>query len=308
MVKAITNQESTSLTPTALLNLFELDLSPIGIPSQFYFCDMTTSLYKAIVFGGVTYSPFPIQIKEMGYDGQGSLIRPKVQLSNVGGFISNLLLQNQDIVGANVSITRVFARFIDAVNWPNGVSPYTPDPTGAYAPEIYFINRKTQENQQIVEFELSTAFELDGRKLPSRAMLAQFCSWRYREAGTCGYSGAPQADIYGNLFSGPPYNIVSLNNRGAWSASNSYAAGDYVTIYSAQQALLNVPLVYVCVNATGTNNSPFAANNPYWIQDSCGKTLAQCRYRFPFPAVLPFGGFGGLTRVPFVAGYTTQHT
>jgi lambda family phage minor tail protein L len=311
-IPAKTNAEATSLTPTVLLNLFMLDMSPIGINTQFYFCDMTTSSYKSIVYNGITYLPFPIQVKEMGYNGQGSLVRPKLQVSNINGFVSNILLQNQDLVGANVSITRVFSRFIDAVNWPNGVSPYTPDPNAAYAPEIYFINRKTQENQQVVEWELSTSFELDNRKLPSRIMLAQFCSWRFRERGTCGYQGGPISDANGNLFTGSMYNISTFTNRGSWLSSNSYSVGDYVTIYSNQQSLLNVPLVFVCINATGLNNSPLVSGNTYWVQDSCQKTLLACRLHYPqptaTPVVLPFGGFGGLTRVPYVAGYSTQNT
>jgi lambda family phage minor tail protein L len=310
MVKTATNQESQSLAPTSLLTLFELDLSPISVNTQFYFCDMTTSSYQPITYAGTTYVPFPIQIKEMGYDGQGSLVRPKIQVSNINGFVSNLLLQNQDLVGANVSITRVFARFIDAVNWPNNISPYFPDPNAAYAPEVFFINRKTQENQQIVEWELSSSFELDNRKLPSRTMLAQFCSWRYREPGTCGYSGVPLTDVQGNLFTGPPYNLTTFTNRGVWSAANTYNQGDYFTIYSAQQSLLNVPLVYVCLQngVAAPNNNPFVAGNPYFVQDACSKVLAQCRLRFPYPSVLPFGGWLGLVRSPYVLGASTQNT
>lgn len=305
-----TNTEATSLTPSALLTLFELDLSSIGVNSQFFFCDMVSALYKPIVYGGVTYVPFPIQIKDMGYDGQGNLVRPKLQVSNINGFVSNLLLQNQDLVGANVTITRVFARFIDAVNWPNGVSPYTPDPNAAYAPEIFFINRKTEENQQTVGWELSSSFELQNKKLPSRVMLAQFCSWRYREKGTCGYSGIPVADVNGNLFTAPPYNITSFNNRGNWSSGNTYQKGDYFTIFSTQQSLLNVPLVYVCLqnNVSAPNNNPLVSGNTFFIADACGKTLAQCRTRFSYPAILPFGGFGGLIRSPWVAGFNTQNT
>lgn len=310
MIKQSVNAESDSLTPTALLNLFELDMSPIGIPTQLYFIDQTNSNYKPVVFGGTTYIPFPIIINDAGYDGQGSIVRPKLQVSNINGFVSNLLLQNQDLVGSNIIWTRVFARFIDAVNYPNGVSPYTPDPTAAYAPETYFINRKTKENQQLVEWELSSSFELDGRRLPNRLQLANFCQWRYREIGTCGYTGAPIADINNNLFAGPPYNFSSLSNKGIWSASTTYNQQDYVTLYSANQSLLNVPQVFVCLtNGTvGISNNPFIAGNPNWVQDACPKTLAGCRFRFPYPTVLPFGAYPGITSSPFVAGYSTQQT
>lgn len=289
MTTKSTNAESMSLTPTALLNLFVLDLSPIGIATQYYFVDGTSSNYQSIVFGGETYIPFPVQLTEQGYDGQGGIIRPKLSVSNVNGFVSNLLLQDQDLVGANVIWTRVYARFVDAVNYPGGISPYTPDPTAAYAPEIYYINRKTKENQTEVEWELATSFELDGRKLPSRTCLANICQWRYRESSTCGYAGAPIADVNNNLFSGPPYNFGSLNSRGTWSASATYAQQDWVTIYTQNQALLNIPLVFVCLanGVVGQSNSPLVSANINWVQDGCAKNLAGCRIRFPFNPVAP---------------------
>lgn len=307
------NQESQSLTPSALLNLFTLDLSPIGDNTQYYFVDFVSANYKSVVFDGVTYPPFPIQIKGMGYDGQGAIVRPKLTVANPKGLISALLLQNQDLVGAAVTITRVFARFIDAVNFPGGVSPYTPDPTAAYAPEVFFINRKTGENQATIEWELATAFELDSRRLPSRTMLAGFCQWRFRDGITCGYSGAPVCDSLGRLFSGAPYNIGTLTNRGVWNAATTYHSGDYVTIFSANQSLLGVPQVFVCTN-TNVNSNPFVANNGNWALSGCPKTCAGCRLHFPasvppaLPVSLPFGGYPGISRAPFVGGYATQYT
>lgn len=309
MTTASANTEATLLTPTALINLFELDMTPIGNPVQFYFVDGTNTNYQSIVFGGQTYMPFPVQITDFGYDGQGGVVRPKLSVSNIGGFVSNLLLQNQDLVGATVSWTRVFARFIDAVNFPKGVSPYTPDPTAAYAPEIYFINTKTKENPATVQWELGTSFELDSRKLPNRVCLAGFCQWRYREIGTCGYSGPPVADVNNNLFTGPPYNYSALNPRGLWLPSNTYAQQDYVTIFSTNQALLKVPLVFVCVanGTSGQANSPLIPGSTVWVQDACAKTLLGCKIRYPFPAVLPFGAYPGLTRSPWVAGNSTTN-
>lgn len=302
-----TNTEATLLAPTALLDLFELDMNPIGVNTQLYLVSATSSNYQAIVFGGQTYIPFPVLMSEQGYDGQGSIVRPKLKVSNINGFVSSLLLQNQDLVGATITWTRVFARFIDAVNFTNGISPYTPDANAAYAPEIYYIFRKTGENQQEVNFELATSFEMDGRKLPSMTVLANFCQWRYREQGTCGYNGPPIADINNNLFSGSPYNFNSLNNRGLWSSSNTYNTQDYITIYSSNQSLLNIPLVFVCL-VNGTTINPLSGNTSVWVQDACPHTLAACRIRFPFPIPIPAGMFPGLTRSPFVQGYSNVQT
>lgn len=254
--------------------------------------------------------PFPVQITSTGYDGQGGIVRPKLSVSNIRGFVSNLLLQNQDLVGANVIWTRVYARFIDAINFPNGVSPYTPDPTASYAPEIFYIFQKTAENQQLVTWELATAFELTGKKLPNRIILANLCQWRYRDPTTCGYSGPPLADSNNNLFSGNPYNFNSLNSRGTWSSSNIYNRQDYVTIFSTTQGLLGVPQVFVCLNdgVTGLDNTPLMLNNVNWVQDSCAKNLQGCRFRFSWPQTLPFGAMPGVASSPYIAGYSTQDT
>lgn len=306
MVLTVVNQESQQLAATALLDLFELDLNPIGTDLQLYLVSATSSNYQPIIFGGQTYIPFPVSMTDQGYDGQGSIIRPKLKVSNINGFVSSLLLQNQDLVGATVTWTRVFARFIDSVNFQNGISPYTPDPSAAYAPEIFYIFRKTGENQQEIGMELATSFETDGKKLPSMVCLANFCQWRYREPGTCGYNGPPIADINNNLFSGSPYNFNALNNRGLWSSANTYNTQDYITIFSANQSLLNIPLVYVCLT-NGTTTSPLVPGTN-WVQDACPKNLAACRIRFPFPTPIPAGMFPGLTRAPFVQGYSNVDT
>ncbi len=308
-IPASVQAESQSLTPTARLTLFTLDLTPINDPVQYYFVSDTNALYQNIVFNGQTYQAFPITLKDAGYDGQGSIVRPKLQVSNINGFVSNLLLQQQDLVGATVTWQYVFARFIDAVNWPGGVSPYTPDTTAAYAPETLYINRKTQENQQIVEWELTPSFDLTARRVPSRQMLANICSIRYRDPLTCTYASIPVADINGNLFTGPPYNIT-LNSRGTWSNASTYNRGDYVTRFSTNQSLLNIPLVFVCLtNGTaGSANDPLnAAASTNWVQDACPKTCVGCRLRFPFPAALPFGGFPGLARTQYIAGYSSTN-
>ena len=39
--------------------------------------------------------------------------------------------------------------------------------------EVYYIDRKTIENRQVVEFELSANFDLDGVRLPKRQVLPE---------------------------------------------------------------------------------------------------------------------------------------
>lgn len=303
MPQQLVQIEGLSFTPSTLLSLWTLDGTNIGMAEPFYFLDGTSTSYQPVVFAGTSYTPFPIMVKSVAADGTGKIPRPSLVASNINGFVSNLLLQNQNLIGARVLRQRVYARFIDAVNWPNGKNPFgSPDPTAAYPQETWYVNRKVTENQQTVEWELGSLFEVDSVKLPRRQMNANICAFLYRDPTTCGYSGPPVADRNGMLFVGGAGTYgFTLNNRGIYNAGSTYAVGDYVTINSNIPQFAGLPIVYVCqvAGVTGNQNSPI--NNPgLWVQDACPKTIAGCKLRFPFPQTLPFGGFPGTSLAPYV--------
>jgi phage-related protein len=66
----------------------------------------------------------------------------------------------------------------------------TADPNQYIADDIWFVEQKVSENRYVIEFELSSAFDLMGHQLPSRQIIQNSCPWRYRSA-ECGYAGAP---------------------------------------------------------------------------------------------------------------------
>ena len=242
-------------------------------------------------------------MESMSYNGDGSVPRPKLHLSNINGYISQFLLQNQDIVGAKITRRRVFARFLDAVNFPGGVSPYTPDPTAAYPDEIFYLNRKVTENRMTVTFELATAFELDGVKLPSRPFLALICPIRYRDPTTCAYNGVPISDSSNNTFLGF-YGITGFNNKGNYATGVQYYPGDYVTTTSSLSQMAGVPFVYVA-NQTGIStplNGPGTQKTMFYA-DSCSKSVAGCKLHFPSPQALRGAFFPGVSRANFVASF-----
>lgn len=69
----------------------------------------------------------------------------------------------------------------------------TADPTKEFAPELWFIERKSTESFEGVEFELSSALNFLGVKLPRRQIIANQCPFVYRGA-LCNYTGPPVAD------------------------------------------------------------------------------------------------------------------
>lgn len=69
-------------------------------------------------------------------------------------------------------------------------NPYgTPNPTAEFPREVYYIDRKANENNEFVEFELATPFDLAGVRIPRRQALADLCAWEYKSA-ECSYAGA----------------------------------------------------------------------------------------------------------------------
>ena len=61
------------------------------------------------------------------------------------------------------------ARFLDAVNFDNNTNPFgTPDPTAEFPQEIYFLDRKANENRNVVTWEAQSALDLVNVKLPKR--------------------------------------------------------------------------------------------------------------------------------------------
>jgi phage-related protein len=98
------------------------------------------------------------------------------------------------VIGASVKATRVQVE-ADAVPTdyqPVGASwsgnPYA-DPNQFIPDDLWYVERKVTENRYLIEFELSSAFDLMGQQLPSRQIIQNTCSWKYR--GTeCGWAGA----------------------------------------------------------------------------------------------------------------------
>lgn len=266
-----------------MLELWTLNGTTIGLDTIYRFVNSSNGIYQTVVVDGVSYTPFPIKVESMEADGKGSLPRPKLTVSNVRGYVSNLLLQNgRSLDGAIVTRQRISARFIDAANWPAIQRPKwnTPDPTAAYAPEPFKINRKITENPQVVQWELASALEAQGSRLPKNIIMANACiNHKYRQSGTCNYSGVPVADVANRSFTGSIYNMT-LNARGTYDADATYNRGDWVSVYSTLPQFANIPTVWVCQQNGTSGVTPSNGVSSVWVADSCAKSVAACKLRF----------------------------
>lgn len=184
-ISTITN-EIQKLAPSAIIELFELDATSIG-SSIYYFHAGTNQLNADVVFNGVTYQKFPVQVEGFDFSVSGQIPRPKMRVANILGTISALVLAYQDLLGAKITRRRTFVKFLDAVNFTGSVNP-TADPTAQHDPDIFYIERKVVENRNVVEFELAASFDVQGVLLPRRQMIQNSCPWVYRSA-ECSYTG-----------------------------------------------------------------------------------------------------------------------
>lgn len=304
MSTTLTNIELGKLNPTSILELFILDATALGIINDesidgyYRFHAGTNGIYNNIIFDSQVYYIFPIEAGDFEITSSGNLPRPKLRCANINGYISNLLINGQNLIGAKITRRRVFVKFIDAINFPLGENPYgTPNPDDTFSDDIFYINRKVSENSIFVEFELASQLEVDNVKLPSRKMLAKTCMWRYRCEG-CAYTGEPITDKQGRQFKFPDYPF-SLTNRGEWSSTGVYNSGDFIYLNSLFDIITGVKIYYVCKSyASGIDDDPKSSIK--WEVDYCDKTMRRCSLTFSgINESLRFGGFPGLARVSY---------
>jgi len=154
----------------------------------------------SIVWQGQTYLPFPIEVTGYELTSKGTLPRPSFKVSNIGGVIGALSYTYDELVGAKVTRKRTFAKFLDAVNFPAGNA--TADPSAYFDDEVYYIDRKATENYIYIEYELATAWDLQGVTVPRRQIIQNVCLWTYRGEG-CGYTGTDYFDEFDNAVANP---------------------------------------------------------------------------------------------------------
>lgn len=190
---AVPVSDLQGIAPSAIIELFELQLNTAqhGTNDTYRFhAGANLNNNGQLVWAGNSYLRFPLEADGFEYSGNGQLPRPKIRVSNIFGTITALLLTlPEGLEGAKVTRIRTLARYLDAVNFPGNVNPLgTPDPTAEFPREIYFIDRKSSETRDVVEYELAASFDLAGIRSPKRQCVSNICQWVYKSV-ECGYTG-----------------------------------------------------------------------------------------------------------------------
>lgn len=166
----------------AIVELIDLDLFPItNDPADiFYFTNQLKPDDTKIQWKGNIYEPIPIASAGYEKSTTGQIAQPSLTVANVLGTFTQVISELDDLVGAKVTRRRTLGKYLDGE--PGA------DPLQEFPIDVFFIERKVQENSMIISWELASVLDLEGLKLPRRIITQNYCQWRYR-GSECGYTG-----------------------------------------------------------------------------------------------------------------------
>ena len=306
------------LDPSVIIHLYRIDLKENG---SYLFHAGENGYQERIVFDKKEYDYFPIKAEGFEMHGDGKLPRPKLRFTNHQGVISLRLKSFNDFINYKVTRIKTFIKYLDNINFPDNVNPHAePDPEASFAEDVFYVNQKTKEDDNIVEFELVSLLELQNANLPGRTVYANSCPWIYRGKIGCGYMGKPIADSKNKRFVPSGYHTQTVEGRTVdvsmvgsevyfsgdfsstefaqknavgsypeWAATGVYSKGDVVSVSPFNGDASTTPVdVYVCLS-NNTQSSPIYSRAE-WAQDQCSKSLCGCRLRFSSAATGAGGG------------------
>jgi lambda family phage minor tail protein L len=181
--------------PGDIIILFDIDTTVIGGTDIWYLC-------SGLVDGapprwrGNAYMPFPVEASGFEWSGRGALPRPKITVANSGATLLSAVINYNDLLGAKVTRWKTLRKYLDD-------SP-TADPDSYFVPDVYYIDRKSNQTKTQIDFELAASIDQQGVQLPARQFIRDSCSWTYRRwdaatntfiYGTCPYAGGNYFDV-----------------------------------------------------------------------------------------------------------------
>jgi len=165
--------------------------------------DESKLLAKSIWWQGQEYKAWPCQIDGVEASTSGSSAQPKLSVANLDGSVTALCLAYDDLLQAKVTIHDTLAQYLDARNFAGG------NPAADATQEkqqVWYIDAKTSETNEVVEFALSSPMDLQGLMIPTR-QLHSLCTWcirnKYRTGDGCDYAGSRYFDKNNNPVSDP---------------------------------------------------------------------------------------------------------
>ncbi|WP_313079481.1 phage minor tail protein L [Atlantibacter sp.] len=213
------NSDYQKLEPGDTVRLFSVDGTAFGVGDVMRFhshsiphteaeilaagSDESKLPAKSIWWQGEEYKAWPCQIEGLEKSTGGESAQPKLSVANLDGSLTALCLAYDDLLQAKVTIHDTLAQYLDARNFPGG------NPTADATQEklqVWYIDAKTSETNEVVEFALSSPMDLQGLMIPTR-QLHSLCAWcirnKYRTGDGCDYAGTRYFDKNNNPVDDP---------------------------------------------------------------------------------------------------------
>ncbi len=188
---AIPFSELNKINPSSIIELFELELTvglhiPAGNPNNLdtvfrFHAGANLNNFGPIRFNGNDYQRVAVQIEGFEDTGKGTIPRPTLTFSNLGGItkdgtvmtmsdflaIVNSTTPGNDLLDAKVTRLMPLASALDNDNFV-GDNPFGTPSTDRLQDRIYYIDRKAAETRQIVQFELVSVLDMQNKRIPAR--------------------------------------------------------------------------------------------------------------------------------------------
>ncbi|GAB50110.1 phage minor tail protein L [Atlantibacter hermannii] len=213
------NSDYQKLEPGDTVRLFSVDGTAFGVGEVMRFHshsiphseaeiisaggDESKLAAKSIWWQGQEYKAWPCEIEGIEKSTGGESAQPVFRVANLDGSITALCLAYDDMLQAKVTIHDTLAQYLDARNFPVG------NPTADATQEklqVWYIDAKTSETNEVVEFALSSPMDLQGLMIPTR-QLHSLCTWcirnKYRTGDGCDYAGTRYFDKNNNPVDDP---------------------------------------------------------------------------------------------------------
>ena len=306
--------EIMSLSPNNIIDLYEIDGSDMGVDlGVFNSYDLTnnpnlgifrfhnsTKLFKSSIFWrGNEFIAAPISVSDFEIKSNGTLPRPKISIAvnDTGVAELNRLKQRifqfgGDLVGAKFTRYRTFAKYLDARNYLDSILPITaePDSFAEFPREIYYFDRKAQDDKTTLQYELASLFDVNGIKLPGRIVVANTCPAQYRGNG-CNYEYSVRRVVstHGaasdcSLPAEAPAVATErdekieeilgtvITDRGQYNKGFPYRKGDSIYILKGGNKYYFVSRI--------DNPTLDPPNRQHWISDICSRSVSGCKLRW----------------------------
>ena len=194
---AIPFVELNKINPSSIIELFELELTvgthiaagnPQNLPTVYRFhAGANLNNFGEVIFQSNSYQRVAVQIEGFEKKSTGTISRPTITFSNLGGFVQNptsgtvstmsdflnsvnQVTPHNDLIGAKLTRKMPLASALDNSNFSSGSNPFGTPSSDRLRDEIFVIDRKAVENRQVVQFELTAANDLENREIPQRVV------------------------------------------------------------------------------------------------------------------------------------------